>query len=60
MVLATAPGGVTEMALTARLLHQDAALVTAFHLVRIFTIMPFAPLVFAGAARFARRSRRIP
>ncbi|KMK64941.1 AbrB family transcriptional regulator [Puniceibacterium sp. IMCC21224] len=55
MVLATAPGGVTEMALTARILHQDPALVTAFHLVRIFTIIPFAPLVFAGAARAARR-----
>jgi len=55
MLLAASPGSVTEMALTARLLHQDAARVTAFHLVRIFTIMPLAPLIFAGAARAASR-----
>ena len=44
MVLAFAPGSVTEMALTAKLLHADIALVTAFHLVRIFIILPTAPL----------------
>ena len=40
VLLGIAPGGVTEMALTAGLLAQDVALVTAMHLTRIFVIMP--------------------
>lgn len=45
-VLGTAPGGVTEMALTAQYLRQDVALVTAAHVVRIFLLMPLArPLI---------------
>lgn len=40
MVLGFAPGGTTEMALTAGVLGQDVALVTAMHLARIFVIMP--------------------
>ncbi|WP_319824065.1 AbrB family transcriptional regulator [Thalassovita sp.] len=39
MVLGFAPGGTTEMALTAGILGQDVALVTAMHLARIFVIM---------------------
>ncbi|WBU57487.1 AbrB family transcriptional regulator [Paracoccus sediminicola] len=51
VILATAPGGVTEMALTAQYLDQDVSLVTAAHVVRIFLLMPLArPLV-----RLARR-----
>lgn len=46
LVLGTAPGGVTEMALTAQYLHQNVALVTAAHVVRIFLLMPLArPLI---------------
>ena len=44
-LLATAPGSVTEMALTAKLLHQGAAMVTAYHIVRIFIVIPLAPLL---------------
>lgn len=44
-VLATAPGGVTEMALTAKFLHMDVALITAFHIVRIFIVVPLGPIV---------------
>jgi membrane AbrB-like protein len=44
-VLGAAPGGVGEMALTAQYLHVDVALVTAFHLVRIFILMPSVPLI---------------
>lgn len=40
LVLGAAPGGVTEMALTAKFLGQNVALITAFHLTRIFLIMP--------------------
>jgi uncharacterized protein len=44
-LLATAPGSVTEMALTAKLLSQGVAMVTAYHLVRIFIVIPLAPLL---------------
>jgi hypothetical protein len=43
LVLGAAPGSITEMALTARFLHEDVALITAFHLVRIFLIIPNTP-----------------
>ncbi len=56
MVLATAPGSVTEMALTAKILQQGIAIVTAFHVVRLFIILPAAPLIFAITARLAGRS----
>ena len=55
MVLATAPGSVTEMALTAKILQEGIAVVTAFHLVRIFLILPAAPLIFRIAAHLAGR-----
>lgn len=53
MVLATAPGSVTEMALTAKILQEGIAVVTAFHLVRIFIILPAAPLIIKTTARLA-------
>jgi uncharacterized protein len=55
MILSTAPGSVTEMALTAKILQQGIAVVTAFHLVRIFIILPFAPLIIGVTARLSRR-----
>jgi uncharacterized protein len=47
LVLGAAPGSITEMALTARFLHEDVALITAFHLVRIFLIIPNTPWMLA-------------
>lgn len=47
LVLGAAPGSITEMALTARFLRQDVALITAFHLVRIFLIIPNTPWMLA-------------
>ncbi|MBF9060271.1 AbrB family transcriptional regulator [Rhodobacterales bacterium HKCCSP123] len=58
MVLAMAPGSVTEMALTAKILQEGIAVVTAFHLVRIFLILPFAPLIISVTARLAKTRRR--
>jgi uncharacterized protein len=55
MVLSTAPGSVTEMALTAKILQEGIAVVTAFHLVRIFIILPFAPMIINLTARLANR-----
>ena len=53
LVLGAAPGGVTEMALTAAALHQDVSLITAFHLTRIFLIMPNIPWAIARIHRRA-------
>lgn len=55
MVLATAPGSVTEMALAAKILQEGISVVTAFHLVRIFIILPASPLIINITARLATR-----
>lgn len=54
MVLGAAPGGVTEMALTAKYMGLNVALITAFQITRIFVIMPNIPWIVAGLHR--RRS----
>ena len=55
MILSTAPGSVTEMALTAKILQEGLAIVTAFHVIRIFIILPFASSIIAVTARLADR-----
>jgi membrane AbrB-like protein len=57
LVLGLAPGGVTEMALTAKFLGVDLALVTAFQLTRIFIFMPNIPWIIALIDRSERRWR---
>ncbi len=52
MLLSTAPGSVTEMALTAKILQEGLAVVTAFHVVRIFIILPFAGSIIGLTVRF--------
>ena len=44
--LAFAPGGVAEMSLIALALSLDAALVATHHIVRIFLIVVFTPMLF--------------
>ena len=39
MILATAPGGIAEMALTARVLHLGVPIVTAFHVARMLVVV---------------------
>jgi membrane AbrB-like protein len=39
MILATSPGGIAEMALTARVLHLGVPIVTAFHVVRMLAVV---------------------
>ena len=46
LVVSTAPGSVTEMALTAKALHEPMAMVTAYHLVRIFILIPLAGVLY--------------
>ena len=55
MVIASAPGGVTEMALTAKVLHADVSLITAFHLTRILIIVPNISWVIRLVDRYERR-----
>lgn len=55
LVLGAAPGGVAEMVLTAKYLGQDATMVTAFHLTRIFLFMPNIPWIVALLVRLERR-----
>lgn len=55
MLLAAAPGGVVEMALTAKFLQQNVLLITTFHLVRIFVIVPNVPWMVRMLARLERR-----
>lgn len=58
LVLGAAPGGVTEMALTAKYLGADLALVTAFQLTRIVLFMPNMPWIVALVDRMERRDLR--
>jgi len=58
LVLATAPGSMTEMVITARALHHNVALVTAFHVTRLYIVLPLAPLLFRSGRRAVRRHRR--
>lgn len=59
-VLGAAPGGVTEMALTAKFLGQSVALVAAFHVVRIFIFIPNIPWVVGLIDKLERRRNRPP
>jgi len=45
LVLATSPGGIAEMSITAKALHLDAPVVAAFHVVRaLFVLLLTAPI----------------
>lgn len=55
LVLGLAPGGVTEMALTAKFLGVDLALVTAFQLTRIFIFMPNIPWIIKVIHKYETR-----
>ncbi|WP_251010092.1 AbrB family transcriptional regulator [Pseudomonas fluorescens] len=52
MVLSAAPGGVTEMALTAQFLGYSVAIIVSFQIVRICIFMPGVHWFIAVARRF--------
>ncbi len=54
-MLALAPAGIAEMALTAKVLHLDPLVVTAFHLPRIVLILALIHLLAALHDRIADR-----
>jgi membrane AbrB-like protein len=54
LVLATAPGGIAEMSITAKVLELGVPLVTAFHVTRVVILLTCTAPVFAW---FRRRRR---
>jgi len=62
LVLATAPGGIAEMAITAKVLELGVPLVTAFHVTRLVILLTCTGPLFASLRRYraARRTRLNP
>src|SRR5262245_21733133 len=56
LILALAPAGIAEMALTGKVLGLDAALITGFQIVRIITTLGLAAWVARRFERWAARS----
>jgi membrane AbrB-like protein len=59
LVLGTAPGGMAEMSITAKVLQLGVPLVTAFHVTRIVVLLLLTPVIFPRARTWYRaRVRR--
>jgi len=58
MIIATAPGGLAEMTITAQALQISVPLVVAFHLFRVVMVNMGTQYVYACAARLLNRSGR--
>lgn len=54
-VLATSPGGIAEMSLTARVLHLGVPIVTAFHVTRMVTVVMLIGPLYRASARWRGR-----
>jgi membrane AbrB-like protein len=60
IVLATAPGGIAEMAITAKVLRLGVPIVTAFHVARMVMLVTLtAPLYKLAVALAGKRARRL-
>jgi uncharacterized protein len=58
MILATAPGGIAEMSITAKVLRLGVPLVTAFHVTRIILLVTTTAPIFSVVRRMAVRFRQ--
>jgi membrane AbrB-like protein len=58
LVLATAPGGIAEMSITAKVLDLGVPVVTAFHVTRVVVLLTCTAPVFSWLRRL-RRGRRL-
>ena len=58
MILATAPGGIAEMSITAKVLRLGVALVTAAHVTRVMIILTLTLPVYKLLSRLNRSMRR--
>jgi membrane AbrB-like protein len=56
-LLATAPGGIAEMAITAKVLQLGVPVVTAFQVVRYVAVLTLTPLLFRYAVRASGTAR---
>jgi membrane AbrB-like protein len=59
LALALAPGGLPEMVLTAKVLHLNVPMVTAFHVERVVLTLLLAPQIVAAVA-WLTRSAPVP
>ncbi|MEM6492500.1 MAG: AbrB family transcriptional regulator, partial [Pseudomonadota bacterium] len=57
LILALAPGGTAEMSITAKVLGLGAPMVTAFHMVRIASVVTLTSPVYRWTAGLRRRAR---
>jgi len=57
LVLATSPGGIAEMSITAKVLELGVPLVTAFHVTRVVLLLTCTAPLFAWLRRRRRRAR---
>jgi membrane AbrB-like protein len=57
LVLATAPGGIAEMAVTAKVLDLGVPMVTSFHVTRVMLLLTCTGPLFAWLRRRRRRQR---
>ena len=55
--LATAPGGIAEMSITAKVLELGVPLVTAFHVSRVVLLLTCTAPLFTWLRRRRRRAR---
>ena len=64
LVLGTAPGGMAEMSITAKVLQLGVPLVTAFHVTRLVVLLLLTPIIFPRARTWyharARQRRTRP
>ena len=56
MILATSPGGLAEMTITAQALHISVPLVVAFHLFRVVVVNMGTQHIFVGVSRLLARA----
>jgi membrane AbrB-like protein len=62
LILGTAPGGMAEMSITAKVLQLGVPLVTALHVTRLVVLLILTPVIFPRARTWyrARQRRRRP
>jgi membrane AbrB-like protein len=58
LILATAPGGIAEMAVTAKVLELGVPMVTSFHVTRLILLLTFTGPLFAWLRQRRRRRAR--
>jgi len=57
LILGTAPGGIAEMCITAKVLQLGVPLVTAFHVTRVVALLLFTAPLFARVRAWRKRQR---